>query len=414
MNAEYLDRLRAFTHNGMLRRAERGLAAGGPPYGYRTVEGAGGRRIIIHEQESDVVRELFRMFLEGESLRAITHRLNGEAVPPPRPRAMHGRPPSWSVTALRSMLMNPVYRGEYVWNRSEWVKDHETGRRRRHERPESEWLRRESPELAIVDRDAWQQAQEELKRRANRFGRARDGTFRSSARGHPVRAKHLLSGFLECGICGGGFFRAWSNRFYACFWHRDRGPMVCSNDLRIAQHELETRFLRGMQEQILVPDLVLYAVEKALDLAHVRTAEPRTSGDRGRLAEVETEIEHLVRLAARLGHLDAHERVLGELERERDQLRARLRQSTPEFDLEALRDPIDKTLRDLGAWLMGTAEQGRAALRALLGERRLQVRPDSEQGFRIDGELELALEIRTARGPEDLEAVRFGGSGGAL
>jgi DNA invertase Pin-like site-specific DNA recombinase len=51
MNAEYLDRLRAFTHNGLLRRAERGLAAGSPPYGYRTEEAPGGRRIIIHESQ---------------------------------------------------------------------------------------------------------------------------------------------------------------------------------------------------------------------------------------------------------------------------------------------------------------------------------------------------------------------------
>src|SRR5271157_2705438 len=199
-------------------------------------------------------------------------------------------------------------------------------------------------ELAIVDPETWQQAQEELRRRGAQFGRARDGTFQGSARGHRVRAKHLLSGFLECGICGGGFFRAWSNRFYACGWHRD---------LRIAQQELETRFLRGMQEQILVPDLVLYAVEKALDLAHVRAAEPRTSADRARLAEVETEIEHLVRLAARLGHLDASERVLGELERERDQLRARLRQSTPEFDLEALRTRSTRRSATSGRGLWG-------------------------------------------------------------
>ena len=412
MNAEYLDRLRAFTHNGLLRRAERGLAAGSPPYGYRTEEAPGGRRIVIHESQSEVVRALFRMFLEGESLRTITHRLNQEGVPAPRPRAMRGRRPSWSVTALRSMLTNPVYRGEYVWNRSEWVKDHETGRRRRHERPESEWLRRDAPELAIVDAETWHQAQEELRTRAARFGRARDGTFQGSVRGHRVRAKHLLSGFLECGICGGGFFRAWSNRFYACGWHRDRGPLVCSNDLRIAQQELETRFLRGVQEQILVPDLVLYAVEKALDLARVRTAEGPSSADRERLAEVETQIEHLVRLAAQLGHLDAHGRVLGELERERQELRQRLLRSSPALDLEALRDPIEKTLNDLGAWLTGTPEQGRAALRALLGDRRLRVGPDTERGFRIDGELEVTLELRTAWDHEDLQAVRFGGSGG--
>jgi hypothetical protein len=99
---------------------------------------------------------------------------------------------------------------------------------------------------------------------------------------------------------------------------------VCSNDLRIAPRELELGFLRGVQEQILVPDRVLYAVEKAFDLAH------------------------LVRLAARLG------------------------------------------------------------------DRRLRVDPDPERGFRIDGELELALELRTARAPEDLRAARTGASGGPL
>ena len=52
-----LDRLRAFTHNGLLRRSGR-----------------------------EVAQWFLRMFLEGESLRAITHRLNVEALverPPP-------------------------------------------------------------------------------------------------------------------------------------------------------------------------------------------------------------------------------------------------------------------------------------------------------------------------------------------
>lgn len=44
-----------------------------------------------------------------------------------------------------------------------------------------------------------------------------------------------------------------------------------------------------------------------------------------------------------------------------------------------------RTLSDLGAWLVGTSEQGRAALRALLGDRRLRIEPDPDRGFRIDG-----------------------------
>jgi hypothetical protein len=40
------------------------------------------------------------------------------------------------------------------------VKDHGTGRRRRFERPESEWVRRELPEARIVDPEFWDRVQE--------------------------------------------------------------------------------------------------------------------------------------------------------------------------------------------------------------------------------------------------------------
>ncbi len=326
MNAEYLDRLRAFTHHGLLRRAERGLAAGSPPYGYRTTEAPGGRKILIHEPESEVVRSIFRSFLHGESLRAIAHGLNADGVASPRPRALK--------------------------NHSAALDDHEPPLSRRvHLEPQ-------------------------------RVGEGSRDRPPSAPRAPGVRVAS------------------------------SRRPG--SNAVRIAQQELELRFLRGVQEQILVPERVLYAVEKALDLAHVRDSDTASSDDRERLTQVETEIEHLVRLVARLGHLDAHERVLADLERERGTLQRRLRRSEPQIDVEELRGPIEKTVRDLGAWLTGTPEQGRAPLEALLGDRRLRVGPDAERGFRIDGELELALELRTARDPEDLRAVRFGGSGGAL
>jgi hypothetical protein len=90
LNEEYLAKLRDDTRRGLRGRVERGLSAGLPAYGYRTER---------------------------------SPRRNG-----------------WSPTAIRELLRNSIYRGEYVWSRSEWVKDHETGRRRRFERPESEWV----------------------------------------------------------------------------------------------------------------------------------------------------------------------------------------------------------------------------------------------------------------------------------
>ena len=51
----------------------------------------------------------------------------------------------WAPSALHALLQNPLYRGEYIWNRSEWIKDHESGRRRRFERPESEGSAHRNP-----------------------------------------------------------------------------------------------------------------------------------------------------------------------------------------------------------------------------------------------------------------------------
>ena len=66
-------------------------------------------------------------------------------------------------TPLRSqaIVMNPTYRGEVVWNRSEWIKDHETGKRRRHERPESQWVRHRDEPLRIGGGDRQRHAPSE-------------------------------------------------------------------------------------------------------------------------------------------------------------------------------------------------------------------------------------------------------------
>jgi hypothetical protein len=73
------------------------------------------------------------------------------------------------------MLRNPIYRGERMFNRSEWVKDHATGRRRRHERPESECLREQRPDLAIVRAETFEAVQAETKRRNTRYLRGEGG-----------------------------------------------------------------------------------------------------------------------------------------------------------------------------------------------------------------------------------------------
>jgi DNA invertase Pin-like site-specific DNA recombinase len=138
VNEEYIEKLRADTRRGLRGRVERGFRAGGVPFGYRSVQEPSGRldarglpipsgfRLVVHEERAAIVRELFDRYAAGEGYRALAHRLNARGVESPRGNG-------WAPSAIHPLLQNEIYRGEYIWNRSEWVKDHDTGRRHRHD-----------------------------------------------------------------------------------------------------------------------------------------------------------------------------------------------------------------------------------------------------------------------------------------
>lgn len=135
------------THRGLTGRALAGKSAGGLPYGYRVT--ATGER-AIDDAQADIVRRIYRDYLAGKSPRTIAANLNHEGV-------SSTRGGTWSVTAIYGdvkrgigILANTMYIGRQTWNRSHWIKHPDTGRRIRRERPESEWIINDQPDLAIV------------------------------------------------------------------------------------------------------------------------------------------------------------------------------------------------------------------------------------------------------------------------
>jgi len=165
-----------------------------------------------------VVRRIFALYGRGEGFRSIAHALNADGVEPPRPRKNHAKRPSWALSSIRSMVLNPIYKGEYIWNRSEWIKDHETGKRRRFERPESEWVRQPDPRLAIVDAEVWERAQAVMRSKSGAYKRDAGGRIvsKDASAVHRTRSIHLLSGLLECGVCGGSFYVLNGSYGYGC------------------------------------------------------------------------------------------------------------------------------------------------------------------------------------------------------
>ena len=155
MNALFLKDLAEKTHRGLRGRVEDGKSAGGLCYGYRVVKAlnAGtvttGEREVVPE-EARIVERIFRDFVAGVSPKQIAKNLNREGIAGPFGGA-------WSPSTIygnakrgTGILNNELYVGRLVWNRLRYVKNPDTGKRVSRLNPESEWMRKEVPELRIV------------------------------------------------------------------------------------------------------------------------------------------------------------------------------------------------------------------------------------------------------------------------
>jgi hypothetical protein len=133
--------------------------------------------------------------------------LNAEGVRPHGPRRNRNLARSWAMSAVQTLLENPLYNGEFVYGPTRSHKAHSTGERHYRPVPESEWFRRPMPELAIVTPELWARVRE-VKRAKRVVYRMRPAGGFATTRGHPGRrcGRHLLAGFLSCGECGGSCF----------------------------------------------------------------------------------------------------------------------------------------------------------------------------------------------------------------
>jgi site-specific DNA recombinase len=159
------------------------------PYGFRRVRAGAGQpaRMEVFEPEAQIVREIFRAYVEdGCSMRQLALKLS-ERVPSPNGK------PVWSVSMIGRLLRNEAYIGTVYCNRHvafegesarRGVHNRKTSRR---ERPREEWIPIAVP--AIVEPDLFERAQR---------------VSRDNSKFNPRGAEPgswLLRGLVECGHC---------------------------------------------------------------------------------------------------------------------------------------------------------------------------------------------------------------------
>ena len=316
MGALYVKELAEKTHRGLRGRIEAGKSGGGNSYGYDvvarfTAAGSperGDRR--INEGEAAVVRGIFSEYAKGRSPKAIALALNREGVAGPSGKGWGPSTINGNWQRGTGILNNELYVGRLVWNRQNFIKNPETGKRVARLNPASAWIVKDVPELRIIDPALWDMVKERQKR-----------LRKATAFHEKQRPRMLLSYLLRCGCCGGGFSKV-SREHYGCSTARNKG--TCNNHLTIRQDEVERLVIAALQEHIMGPELLQefcdeytrhmnrLRSEKNASLAAARSEREKLARDRERLIQAikdgvpATEVkDDLARIAARREELDA-------------------------------------------------------------------------------------------------------------
>jgi len=221
-----------------------------------------------------VIREVFRLYTEdGKGYKAIADALNTSGTPTPRGKAWSDRHAGlWSVASVRSILTNPVYAGDLVWNRRTDARffritgeGHAVPRsdtpgvaRRLSHNDERDWMVTKDAHEPLVSRRVYQHAQDRLQQRSKEAKRL--ATERPTLPAAPEngwagptspKARFLLSGLCRCARCGSRYEghgapsgprtatgkrdKVWS---YACGGYIRHGRSTCQRG-GVPQHALE-------------------------------------------------------------------------------------------------------------------------------------------------------------------------------
>ncbi|MBB6425114.1 recombinase family protein [Sphingopyxis sp. JAI128] len=333
MNALFLKDLAKKTHRGLRGRIEKGFSAGPNAYGYRIVRRLNSEGEIVRgEREIDpaealIVERIFREFASGKSPRAIARDLNADGVPGPKGSAWRDTGIRGDVRRGTGIINNELYAGVRVWNHKHYVKDPGTGKSVTRLNPETEWIRKAVPDLRIVGEDLWdavKHQQEDIARRYVAVKEAAEARALHSKR----RPAYLLSGLLECGVCGGTYAIVVGDRYGCAGHHRKR---TCANGRTIKRQTLERRALVGIADRLVSADKVKAAV--AAYAAHInrenRERRVQADADARALAKTDRAIAGIMAAIEDGLYQPTMKARMAELEREREEITVRLTEAPP-------------------------------------------------------------------------------------
>ena len=206
--------------NGMRQRAKEGGFNGGRMIGYQSVfiEGSDRRKLVIVDNEAEIIRLIFDLYINGKGYKAIANKLNTLKYKTVRGNA-------FNIQSVRDVVMNPTYAGYVRYN------NYVNHSKKRRKGSETEMVITEGTHEAIIDRETWEKAKSIFNSRTGMPEKRRSGVF-------------LLTGLLKCPDCGSSMVAGRVKKksidendqyhlYYQCSRYKNYGSSECKpNSIR--------------------------------------------------------------------------------------------------------------------------------------------------------------------------------------
>ncbi len=226
------------------------------------------RLIPSSKDRVEAVKRIFSLYVDGFGFKTICHQLNSEGIPSPR----NGEwapiyDGNWAMSSVRSIITNPIYRGNMVWNRRASGKFHrisngqalcrsKIGSRKVENNDEEDWVVIDGTHPPLVDEVTYERAQR------LRVSREKKNAGAAQPTGRGKNSPCLLTSLIRCARCG-HTFQAYTvtkaksrndgsrvrTHYYACGGYISKGTAVCKRVL-FRQDDLDNFVLNEVEKRL--------------------------------------------------------------------------------------------------------------------------------------------------------------------
>lgn len=224
------------------------------PYGYR-LDPADMHHLIIDEETAPIVKQLFELLAEGNTVHFVATTMNANGIPSPGrllyergiASTDHFKNSKWYMQTVRRILQDEIYLGWMVSGKFRSTY-HSTGKKGSQPVPREEWIVTKGTHEPIVTEELFNKVQEYFVRMKEEHGQT--AVYNSKS-----KKASIFKGHLRCGECGQAMFlrnkhshgkvTAW----YYCALHENYNSSYCVKKA-VKKQDVEDIALKLIRTQI--------------------------------------------------------------------------------------------------------------------------------------------------------------------